>query len=218
VAWLIQQGLLKHVITQNCDGLHRLSGVPTENLSELHGNIFVEYCKKCEREYERKQDVTDDDASTYYEELEEHGRSNYHKPKAVQCDRCRLTHQTKRKCRHCKNPLFDTIINFGDILRPCHIAPATLQTSRADVILVLGSTLMVTSAADLCKVKEEQKLVICNRQRTEHDDRASIRVHGDCDHYMKLVMMQLMGKVKYDEWEKGRVQRLFKDNMARKSR
>jgi hypothetical protein len=86
---------------------------------------------------------------------------------------------------------------------------------------VLGSTLMVTPAAeDLCRVKEDQKLVICNRQWTEHDDRASIRVHGDGDHQTKLVLMQmhLMGNAKYEEWEKGSVQRLSRYYLARKSR
>lgn len=36
--------LVRHVITQNEDGLHRRSGVPAERLSELHGSAFVELC------------------------------------------------------------------------------------------------------------------------------------------------------------------------------
>ena len=38
--------LVRHVITQNEDALHRRAGVPAEQLSELHGNAFVELCGK----------------------------------------------------------------------------------------------------------------------------------------------------------------------------
>lgn len=54
---LLSQGLIHHVISQNVDGLHFRSGMVPRDLTELHGNIFMEVCTKCHKEYLRPCDV-----------------------------------------------------------------------------------------------------------------------------------------------------------------
>lgn len=50
---LVQSGHIKYIISQNIDGLHLRSGVKRKHLAELHGNMFVENCDKCRRQYVR---------------------------------------------------------------------------------------------------------------------------------------------------------------------
>ncbi|HHZ84644.1 MAG TPA: hypothetical protein EYN62_02610 [Gammaproteobacteria bacterium] len=68
-------GYVKYIISQNGDGLHGLSGIPSDKISELHGNVFLEVCEKCKREYYRPYYVMDDTGSLYFEELEDYGKT-----------------------------------------------------------------------------------------------------------------------------------------------
>ena len=43
---LMEEGILKGLISQNTDGLHRKSGIRVEKFAELHGNTNLEKCKR----------------------------------------------------------------------------------------------------------------------------------------------------------------------------
>ena len=89
---LTEKNHLKFIVSQNVDGLHRKSGIPPENLAELHGNTNLEVCKKCGREHMRDHRVRT------AQKVHEHG--------------------TGRTCDtpSCGGQLEDTIINFGENL------------------------------------------------------------------------------------------------------
>src|SRR6266404_6338086 len=49
---LVRRGKVSAVITQNIDGLHQASGIPDEQVIELHGNTTYAMCLDCSDRYE----------------------------------------------------------------------------------------------------------------------------------------------------------------------
>ncbi|XP_005091058.1 uncharacterized protein LOC101863234 [Aplysia californica] len=169
---LFRMGKVKHVVSQNCDGLHIRSGYPRYALSEVHGNMYVEICYNCapHKEYIRLFDVTE--------------RTGVRR------------HSTGRKCRTCNFALVDTIVHFGEkgkIRSPYRWKEAVRAAKNADLILCLGSSLKVLRryACLWCmdmKPQNRPRLVIVNLQWTPKDDVATLKINGRCDEVMMKVM------------------------------
>ena len=49
LAELEKMGIVRHVITQNIDGLHKKAG--SQNVTEIHGSLRETYCLQCGQEY-----------------------------------------------------------------------------------------------------------------------------------------------------------------------
>ena len=224
IALLVERGLIRHVISQNGDGLHLLSGLQSDRLSELHGNVFLEKCEKCARVYERDYYTMDDRASQYFEEMDDFGKSEVKRPRyAKKCPTCGLSHRTGRRCQDtkCRGFLKDTVINFGDMLEDEILSRAEAEAKTSDLCLSLGSTMQVYPACDLVGMGQKPlRLAVCNRQETEFDDicykkikstdasSLGVRVFGDCDMFMRALLRQLIAPGEVGEWEEKRRERL----------
>eukprot|EP00747_Dinoflagellata_sp_TGD_P181041 gnl/TRDRNA2_/TRDRNA2_34484_c0_seq1.p1 gnl/TRDRNA2_/TRDRNA2_34484_c0~~gnl/TRDRNA2_/TRDRNA2_34484_c0_seq1.p1 ORF type:complete len:343 (-),score=59.01 gnl/TRDRNA2_/TRDRNA2_34484_c0_seq1:68-1027(-) len=180
LARLHKAGLISHVATTNVDGLHRKAGLPTDVLSELHGNSFVEECSSCGRMFER--DFVVRTATGLFE------------------------HATGRACEICAGALRDIIVNFGNTFEHVPSMEAAhdstwVQCLKADLVVVLGSSLSVPTACDLpetCLSPRDEKpyggrLVIVNKQRTPKDAMAAIRIFASCDDVVAAVERDLLG-------------------------
>ncbi len=172
---LQHRGILKYMISQNCDGLHRRSGIHPDNISELHGNGTIEYCEDCGRQYPR----------------------DYH------CTRLKpgRDHYTGRHCvvktdgnTVCNGRLLNSTIDFGQDLPRRPLELAYDHAKEADLCLVLGSSLTVSPANEMPKIvgkKKNGKLVICNLQKTPLEHHAHMNIHAKCDDMMEALMAKL---------------------------
>ncbi|CZR58868.1 uncharacterized protein PAC_08760 [Phialocephala subalpina] len=167
---LQNRGFLKYLVSQNCDGLHRKSGILSNKISEVHGNSNRESCKDCGKEY-----IRDFRAVATYE-------------KTVH------DHRTGRKCALCGGVLLDSIVNFGDDLPIEALALARENARKSDLCLVLGSSLMVQPSNGIPEItgkKRGGKLAICNLQDTPIDELSDMRVYAKVDDLMVRVMDKL---------------------------
>ena len=152
-------GKLHFLITQNTDNLHRLSGINPEILAELHGNGQLMRCLSCEALCTRQEVGWD---------------SRVWGP----------GYRTKRPaagqptCPDCGGRIISSVVNFGDPLPEKELMLSAEHARRCDLMLVLGSSLVVNPAASLVGLAARggARVVLVNRGETPYDEVASLRV------------------------------------------
>jgi NAD-dependent deacetylase len=152
-------GKLRFLVTQNTDNLHRRSGISPELLAELHGNGYLMRCLGCDRLYTR-QEIGWDTARW---------DRGYRTQKPV---------PGQPVCANCGGRLISSVVNFGDSLPERDLMLADNHARRCDLMLVLGSSLMVQPAASLVglALRSGARMVLVNRGKTPYDKAATLRV------------------------------------------
>jgi len=142
VAELVRRGTVAAVITQNIDGLHQASGIPTEQVIELHGNSTYAHCLDCAQRYE-------------IGEL----RTAFERDGAAPV------------CGSCGGWVKTATISFGQAMPVEPMRRAELETRAADLFIVAGSSLVVYPAAGFPELAKRNgaTLVILNREPTGLD-------------------------------------------------
>ena len=147
VAELVRRGTAVAVITQNIDGLHQASGVPAEQVIELHGNSTYAHCLDCAQRYE-------------IAELRTAFESDGIAP----------------VCAACGGWVKTATISFGQAMPVEAMRRAELETLAADLFIVAGSSLVVYPAAGFPELAKRNgaTLVIVNREPTGLDPIADL--------------------------------------------
>jgi NAD-dependent deacetylase len=154
LAELERMGVLRHTITQNIDGLHRLAG--SEHLTEIHGNTQRLRCTECNSR--RPFDEIP-------EELPPH------------CDKCGGLVKT------------DTVM-FGEPIPRDALRSCIEQASRADCMLLVGTTAVVTPAADFAwdVLTRGHPLIEINLDPTVLSDRCEVAIHAPAGEIVSRVV------------------------------
>ncbi len=159
---LLKIGKLDYLISQNVDGLHAKSGIPFEIMAELHGNLFFMKCLDCNKKML----------------FEEAGWDKNKWGKGMRQNRAK---EGQPNCPHCSGRLINSIVDFGDVLPQDELYEAMRRSEASDVFLVIGSSLVVTPAANMPGIAKQSgsKLIILNRGDTPYDGAADLRFHDD---------------------------------------
>jgi NAD-dependent deacetylase len=139
------------VVTQNIDGLHHRAGHDPDRVIELHGNAHGVRCLTC-------------DVQSARDVVHERVRNGEDEP----------------PCTDCGGILKPTTVSFGEPMPRRPLARAEQAMRSSDLVLVVGSTLVVYPAAGLPEValRAGARLAIVNQTPTPLDEQATIVVRG----------------------------------------
>jgi NAD-dependent deacetylase len=160
VAELERRGLVRGVITQNVDRLHRLAG--TQRLVEVHGSIDWSICLECGGRVPLERVIA---------MVEEAGGA-------------------APECEACIAPLKPDVVLFGELLPERAIAEAQALAADADLMLCVGSSLEVYPVAGLPAITRAAggSLAIVTQGPTPYDREADVRLGGDVVDELRAVL------------------------------
>ncbi len=158
---LERSGKLHGIITQNIDGLHQKAGSSAEKILELHGNNQETKCLDC------------GDVRPWEETRKKLQRG-----------------EKVPRCSACKGLIKPNIVMFGEWLDEMVLARAQAWLGECDLLVVIGSTLVVEPAASLPRIAKDSgaRLVIITLSSTPLDRLADLKIERKAGDVFREVM------------------------------
>lgn len=167
IARLVTGGHALAVITQNIDGLHQKSGIPMDRVIELHGSAHRLRCVPNGHLI---------DGGVVQHELENGNEDP--------------------RCPRCGGVLRSDTILFGESLPKLALETAVRAAAATDLLIVVGSSLVVHPAAQLPKIAKQRgaKLIIVDRAETVLDELADVVVRGEAGRVLDTLAAEIAGE------------------------
>jgi NAD-dependent deacetylase len=168
IADLERLGRLDCVITQNIDNLHQKAGNDPAKVFELHGNMRWIRCLDCGERHP-------------LEEILRRYRGSEEVP----------------ACGSCAGILKPDVIFFGEALPEETLQEATRRASHCDLLIVVGSSLVVYPAAYMPIYAKQAGagLVIINLSMTPADKVADVVIHASAGQVMGRIVTEVRQRI-----------------------
>ncbi len=168
---LYKLGLLKFIISQNVDNLHRKSGIPSNKLAELHGNTNLMKCLSCDTRFTKEE-------INWKTQLYGNGY------------RTEKPHPNQPKCSQCNGRMISSVVNFNDPMPFKEMEEAENHSRKCDVMIAIGSSLSVFPAAEFPVIAQNSgaQLIIINMGPTQLDHLADIRIEAKSGEFLPAVV------------------------------
>lgn len=155
-----RRGLIDAVITQNIDRLHHMAG--TEDLIEVHGSIEHSRCLDCGASYE-------------LEWVRDQASANG----IPRCDQCEAA-----------SPLKPDVVLFGEMLPEAAIQRAFALAGDADLLIAIGSSLVVHPVAGLPTItlRSGGEVALITNGPTPFDGEALVKLGGDVEEELTALL------------------------------
>ncbi len=136
----------------------------SKKVFEIHGHLRTGTCMKCGKKYKMEEIM---------EKLKEG--------------------ELPPRCDDCKKVIKPDIVLFGDSLPPEEYGKSLDAAKKCDLMLVLGSSLVVAPASGLpaAALREGAKMVIMNKMATGYDREAEVVIHKPLGKTAEAVLKEL---------------------------
>ncbi len=167
IAELVENQHAIAVITQNIDGLHQRSGIPADRVIELHGSTLRLRCVP-----------------------------NGHYVDGDEVQEMLEAGDIDPRCPACGGELRSDTVLFGESLPKPALEMAARVSAVSDVMVIVGSSLVVYPAAQLPQIARDRgaKLVIIDRAETALDALADVVVRGEAGAVLAEITAHIRGE------------------------
>lgn len=163
LAQLEKEGKLIGVVTQNIDGLHQIAG--SEKVVELHGSVHRNNCMDCGEYYDLDYVLNPSNC------IDKAGKQT-HIP----------------YCKKCGGIVKPDVVLYEEPLNQENIERGIEWISKADTMIVGGTSLVVYPAAGLLQYFHGSNLVLINKTPTSYDNQAQWVSHDSIGQVLGALM------------------------------